>query len=396
MPVTLHSEREPGVDALRAVALAGVFLVNAVGYGMAPDYPAPVGAPQPVDSLLALGPHGLLVALVQGKAWPLLCFLFGYSLCATAVGARARGLSGVEIVRARYRRLLLLGVLHGTLVYFGDVLTMYALCGFCVSAAVFARARTLLRLWWWLTGLAVVVGLLTGLLGIALWFDWGAQSAQWPATPAVGSLVGAAGLGAFLQLNAQTYLEFQLAWLFTLAPLMLWLTVAGVLARRFRLLGARRFARAFWGAHLPLWHFWAALCVNIALGAASVWVHQSDELVAQRITALATWAPLPGIWLSAATLAVFARDWQNHTPQWVTWLAPAGRHTLVMYLSLSLLLMLSSGAFWAWSDGTLLTTTLALGAWWLAVLLARKATARGWRDPLAQWLSFGARPATAR
>jgi uncharacterized protein len=394
MPIAVRHEREPWVDALRALALAGVFIVNAVGYGLAPSYPAPLGAPLPADSAMAQVVHGVLVALVQGKAWSLLCFLFGYSLCAIALSARARGLPVGKVLRSRYLRLGLLGVLHGALVYYGDVLTIYAVCGLLATSAALVRAKTLLRIWWGLTFAMLLMGALTWLIGLAFWFDWGVQGAGWAQLKVAGGLVNADGIRAFWRLNASTYLDAQINLAVSYLPMLLWLTVSGMLARRFRLLSARRFARQFWRRHVGAWQLAGALLLNAALGLGSVLVHQSGVLEIQRIAALSAWGPLSAIWLAAALLALAVRRWQQRTPLWVIWLAPAGRHTLVMYLGLSILLMLSSGAFLGWSGGTVLTLALALLAWWAAAVVARSASARGWRDPIAQWLSRAAVHAT--
>jgi uncharacterized protein len=396
MPVPTPSAREPWVDALRALALLGVFIVNAVGYGLAPGYPAPLGAPQPVDSALAQAVHSLLVALVQGKAWSLLCFLFGYSLCAIALSARARGLPVGKVLRSRYLRLGLVGVLHGAFVYYGDVLTIYAVCGLLATSVALVRPKTLLRIWWGLTFAMVLMGALTWFIGLAFWFDWGVQGAGWAQLKVEGGLVNADGIRAFWRLNAGTYFDAQINLAIAYLPMLLWLTVAGMLARRFRLLSARRFARQFWSRHVGAWQLAGALALNAVLGLGSVLVHQSGVLEIQRIAALSAWGPMAAIWLVAAWLAWAMRRWQQRAPLWVAWLAPAGRHTLVMYLSLSILLMLSSGAFLGWSGGTVLTLALALCAWWAAAIVARSASSHGWRDPIAQWLSRTAARAKTR
>jgi uncharacterized protein len=73
----LKTAREPWVDAMRALALLGVFLINGLGYAFSPNYPLQVGPPQPIDSIWASAALGSVIALAQGKAWSLLSFLFG-------------------------------------------------------------------------------------------------------------------------------------------------------------------------------------------------------------------------------------------------------------------------------------------------------------------------------
>ncbi|SDO43508.1 uncharacterized protein SAMN05216303_1011406 [Rhodoferax sp. OV413] len=365
----LHTPREPWVDALRALALLGVFVVNMVGYAQTPDYPLPIGSPLPAGSVLAQVLHGLLLALVQGKAWPLLCFLFGYSLCA--------------LLRSRYRKLLCVGLLHGSLVYFGDILTAYAVCGLVATGWAGVRPARLLRIWRWLSLLVVVLLLGNGVL---LW-QW--KDGDYPPFSAADTLVATDSLQAFIALNASSYLEGQIGSLTAFFPLLLWLTVAGMLARRFRLLGSRRAARLFWARHFGRSQLALALLLNLALGAASAWLHRAGTPHPITLSAFFVLGALPGIWLVACLLGFGMRHIHSRSqlPRWAGWLAPAGHHTLAMYLLLSLGMALGHGALRQLGGDTALTLAIALLAWLAAVAAARTASRHGWRDPLARWLS---------
>lgn len=378
-----HSQRDPWVDALRALALLGVFIVNMVGYTQAPDYPLPVGAPRPADSVLAQLLHGLLLALVQGKAWPLLCFLFGYSLCTQALQARARGLQPSVLLRSRYRKLLCVGLLHGSLVYFGDILTAYALCGLVAAGWASARPAQLLRIWCTLTWLILALLLLNGVL---LW-QW--KEGIYPPYAAADTLVATPDAAAFLALNASSYLEAQIGSLFAFLPMLLWLTVAGMLAGRLRLLSGRHYARRFWARHFGRWQLVLALLLNLALGMASVLVHRGGPPHPVTLSAFFIPGVLPGMWLLACLLGTAMRRLhrQPQLPRWAVWLAPAGHHTLAMYLLLSLGMALGQSALRALDGDTALTLAIALLAWLAAVVTARWASRHGWRDPLARWLS---------
>nr|WP_315231466.1 hypothetical protein [uncultured Albidiferax sp.] len=387
----LHTLREPWVDALRALALLGVFVVNMVGYAQTPDYPLPIGAPQPADSLLAQVLHGLLLALVQGKAWPLLCFLFGYSLCALALQTRARGQPVGRLLRARYGKLLCVGLLHGSLVYFGDILTAYAVCGLVAAGWASARPARLLRIWRRLTLLVVVLLLGNGVL---LW-QW--KDGVYPPYSEADSLVATEGLQSFIALNASSYLEGQIGSLTAFFPLLLWLTVTGMLARRFRLLGSRRAARQFWARRFGRGQLALALLLNLALGTASAWLHHTGTPHPITLSAFFVLGALPGVWLVACLLGWGQRHLhrQPQLPRWAGWLAPAGHHTLAMYLLLSLGMALGHGALRLLGGDTALTLAVALLAWLAAVAAARWASRHGWRDPLARWLSRRPAPATA-
>ena len=132
------SARQPLPDALRALALLGVLVVNGAGYLVAPWGPL-LGERSPAGSALALAVQAAQAAFLQGKAYPALAFLFGMGLWLAQRGrpvavARQRGV-------ARQKRLLLLGVLHGVLIYFGDILTMYALVGWHLLARTHKARR---------------------------------------------------------------------------------------------------------------------------------------------------------------------------------------------------------------------------------------------------------------
>ena len=161
----MTSNREPWVDALRVLALLGVFIVNAMGYPFAPDFPIYAGAPNPVDSPVALVLNSLLVVFVLGKSWPLLCLLFGYSLCLMALKLRADGVTVSSMLRTRYFKLLVVGIIHGLFVYFGDILTMYAVCGLLVASFVLMRPAKVLKFWKWLSMINIVM-LLPLLIGV--------------------------------------------------------------------------------------------------------------------------------------------------------------------------------------------------------------------------------------
>lgn len=120
-----EAPRAGAVDALRAAALLPVVAVNWVGYGFLPDA-GPLGPAQPAGSPGAQAEWWVVAAVLACKGLALLAFLFGYG---QGLSRRARGDQALAVRRRRMRRLLALGVLHGLLLYGGDMLTVYALCG---------------------------------------------------------------------------------------------------------------------------------------------------------------------------------------------------------------------------------------------------------------------------
>jgi uncharacterized protein len=193
----------------------------------------------------------------------------------------------------------------------------------------------------------------------------------------------------FFTLNSISFAWQQLDSIFFLIPLVLWCCVAGILARRFHLLTQNRRAKAFWQRHIPPSICWVALLLNLSLAIGSIVIHRIDGY-GNRIGVIGTFSGFLGMALSAAFVASLMRyiNRQNHLPAWMVWLAPAGRHTLAMYLSLSTLLVLSNGAFFHVQAGTIPTLLSLVIIWLAAIGIAKSATQRNRRDPIAKWLSI--------
>ena len=135
---------------LRGIAVFGILLVNIWGfawgtislrYGTLPAQP-------PVPDQLGIF---LVAALAQFKFYPIFAYLFGAGF-ALQTRSLKRQLGSWEQAQAAYRRrlrwLLVFGLLHGFLVWSGDVLTSYAVAGMLIlplAAARLSRVRN--RAW---------------------------------------------------------------------------------------------------------------------------------------------------------------------------------------------------------------------------------------------------------
>ncbi len=118
------------LDALRGFALCGIVLGNVQWFsGYAVD-PSPSKDMLGADSLVTLALH----VFVDGKFYGLFSLLFGASFVLMLTGAR----NPADRARRRLLALGVIGLLHATVVWFGDILSLYAL-----AAA---------PLWWLLRG----------------------------------------------------------------------------------------------------------------------------------------------------------------------------------------------------------------------------------------------------
>lgn len=117
----------------------GIFSVNVIAFAMpfqAYFNPAAYGGTSGVD--LAL--WAINFVLIDGKMRGLFTLLFGASMLLVLERAEAAGLSPASIHYRRMAWLLVFGLLHYYLIWFGDILTMYALVG--MVAFAFRKAPT--------------------------------------------------------------------------------------------------------------------------------------------------------------------------------------------------------------------------------------------------------------
>jgi uncharacterized protein len=124
------SERVILLDVLRGFALCGVFVSNAYmhlsGRGFLPQASAEALMSSRVDVVADFLFHHLLAE----KAMSIFSFLFGLGFAIQLGRAEERGASIVSVYARRLGGLLLIGLTHLFALWYGDVLTLYAVSGF--------------------------------------------------------------------------------------------------------------------------------------------------------------------------------------------------------------------------------------------------------------------------
>jgi uncharacterized protein len=116
------------LDIVRGVAVMGILAMNIVAFAMpfqAYMNPAAFGTDGPADIASWL----LSFIFVDGKMRGLFSFLFGASMLLVIEKAEAKGEDAARIHFRRMLWLLLFGLVHLYLIWFGDILTGYALVG---------------------------------------------------------------------------------------------------------------------------------------------------------------------------------------------------------------------------------------------------------------------------
>lgn len=362
--------RQPLPDALRALALVSVLLVNGTGYLVAP-WGAVLGERVAAGAHLDAAVQFLIAAVLQGKGYPMLAFLFGFGLCL----AMRQGPSVEAAVvrgRARQRRLRVLGIGHGVFIYFGDILTLYSLVGQGLLRPCrepWAALRRRLK--------RAVVWALAALLLPLAWGLWPGADELAPAEP---TLSQASDWLTFWQVNAWAYLVFQVASLLLAWPVVRLCMLVGIAAARLRGLTHPRWrsARQRWLVRLGL----PLVALNLLLAGWAV--HRLGTVPI--LSALDSLGVLVGMLTAAAYLLGLAHLARGGAAAWCRWLAPLGRRTLTLYLAHGLLCaLLFTGAGLGLRPGPAAMAAFGLGLWALALAAARWRPAARW--PLEAWLA---------
>jgi uncharacterized protein len=129
--MTAATEPPPRIqtlDIVRGVAVMGILAMNIVAFAMPPvAYMNPNG--YGTESGLDLASWAFNFVFVDGKMRGLFSFLFGASLLLVIQKAEAKGESPASVHFRRMLWLLLFGLLHYYFIWYGDILTGYALIG---------------------------------------------------------------------------------------------------------------------------------------------------------------------------------------------------------------------------------------------------------------------------
>lgn len=121
---TKLSERVEFVDILRGFAVFGILVANMAAYsGRSTD---PANATEWLDLAIV----DAIRFFIEAKFYSLFSFLFGWGMAVQMLRAQAKNQPFVPLYIRRLIILLVIGIIHGTLIWFGDILTVYAICGF--------------------------------------------------------------------------------------------------------------------------------------------------------------------------------------------------------------------------------------------------------------------------
>lgn len=380
--MTLPVDRSTRIDALRGLAVFGILLVNIWSFVWGFE-PLRYGILQPDATLADMLAVAFVAFFAEQKFYPIFAFLFGASFVLITQSIQrktARWSDAKRLYRRRLRWLLGCGVLHGTLIWFGDILTLYSIAGFWVLAGLAgARLRALmasLRNW----AIVFVILVVSGLLLNVLLLNAGSMASQ--AEAAVDSVQMANFIytfGSFFDIAWQRvndYVAVTMQSLF-IVPHVAVLFLLGALSVRRRWLTQPWRHRTFWrrtqwigfAIGIPFNLLWATMKLTEAIDPLNL---SMLDYVLYSLLAVG------GSCLAAAYVATFMLAGDGVMRPLQNWLAPVGRMALTHYLTQSLVcaILLQGFGFGLGarlSPSGLMMVTFAIMAvqllwsrWWLA------------------------------
>lgn len=359
----MMKQRDITPDALRGFALLGILVVNIQYMGLS----SAEGARGEWTEGFANGSATFIIASIfAGKFYLLFSFLFGYSSNYIIRGERANRARWIK----RCVALIALGALHFTFLWHGDIIFLYGIFGLLLTFFFFRTDRTL-KIWTRVIFLLSSAALL--LAGITIYLVERYFPDESFQTPIETELDGVLLDGSFLEAIP--------------ARLDLWVSSAAVgiflqggMAFAAFLLGLRMARINFLSspidknknASLMKKGFLIGAPIQIAAALFLVRNEQSAE-PSEAIYILALFSAF----IAAPLLSMFYiglfRKLVEEKPHLVSWMIPAGKMSLTVYISQSVITLI---IFSSWGLGlfqdlqTWQVLILAIGIWLLLVFLS--------------------------
>lgn len=328
----------------------------------------------------------LLPMLVDARGYPMFAALFGYGLCQLYLRRVQAGDDwphGRALLRRRGRWLVLFGLVHMALLFFGDILAIYGLVALLFAALLrFTDTRLLRHAAGWLV---VGSGLYAAMLTMATTTT--AADGQPIATDPLSDL-------GMRVLSWPVYAPFMI--LTTVFPFLI-----GVWAARRRILAEpkrhRRLLRLVAFVGVP-----TALLGGLPMGlyGAGVWSDPAPGALyaAEWLTVITGYG---GGFGYAAVIGLIAARLSDRPGRITTALAACGQRSMTCYLLQSVAWLALFPAYTAdWGSRLTAGPAVAVGAavWLVTVLIAEFMRRRGWRGPAERALrnrTYRRRPAVA-
>ncbi len=203
-PVSL-AERILFIDILRGMALLGILAANMRAFFAPLDSYGNIGVL--FHSRADVLAQAFIDTFVQGKFVTIFSFLFGLGFAIQLSRAEARGARFMGFYPRRLLALALFGLIHGILIWAGDILLTYALAG---AILLFFRKRRQKTLLWWAGGI-FSLPIVVSTTFLILYFSGFRRPWMEPKPPDVNKLhaiIDTYAHGSVRQILAQNWVEW--------------------------------------------------------------------------------------------------------------------------------------------------------------------------------------------
>lgn len=374
-PIRL-SERILFIDVLRGLALFGILAANMRAFFAPLDIYDNIGFlfPGHVDRIA----QGFIDVLISGKFITLFSFMFGMGFAIQMSRAEARGTRFMGFYPRRLAALAVFGLIHGILIWAGDILLSYAFTGALLLLFRNRQQKTLLK---W-AGSLLAIPIVANSVFVGIYFLWRPAWMQEmllnrPDVKKIRGIVDIYAHGSVRQILAQNWVEWKRAAPFTLFGIYLvalfllgmWVWRSGIVERL--------------GQYRPVLKRVFKWCLPIGI-LLNLYVVVAGTLAPQDRISFLGWSAgvlslLSAHVLSAAYASGLALIFLNE--QWRRWLSPfaaVGRMALTDYLMQSVVCTLffyhyTTGfygrvgpAFGLAGTVVLFAAQVAFSNWWLA------------------------------
>ena len=374
-------QRDTAPDVLRGFALLGILVVNIQFMGLS----SANGARGEWTYGLANGSATFIIASIfAGKFYLLFSFLFGYSSNYIIRGERANRTRWIK----RCFVLIALGALHFTFLWHGDIIFIYGIFGLLLTFFFFRTDKTL-RIWTRVTFiLSATIVLLVGALVYISERYFPQESFQSPVETKLDEILLN---GTFLE-AIPARLEL---WVYGISTGVF---LQGGLAFAAFLLGLRMARIQFLSSPIDTQKNSKLMKIGFLLGApiqiiAAIILVQNEQSLkpSEAIYLLALFSSF----IAAPLLSMFyigeIRKLVEEKPRILSWLIPAGKMSLTIYILQS---VVTSIIFGPWGFGlfqdlqTWQVLLLAFTIWALLVYFATKWLERYKQGPLEQFVNI--------
>lgn len=154
------TERIAALDLMRGFSLLGILLINMLAFHSPFSYIDPYSW---FDGAWDDEVFGFLDIFVQASFYPLFSILFGYGLTMQFMKAEKLRQPFAPFAAKRLAILLIIGIIHAFLIWYGDILITYAITGFLLIGMMRIPAS-------WLLGLGAVIYAVPQFFFLALMF----------------------------------------------------------------------------------------------------------------------------------------------------------------------------------------------------------------------------------